>query len=283
MDFRIKYLLVSGLLVFSNNVSAEFDHTHHDWNSVLKTHVGSALVDYKALSKDATTLDRYLGQLNSVSRREVDSWARGKQLAFWINAYNAFTVRAILDHYPIKTRTIKGLVVPRNSIIQIPGVWKKLEWKAAGQVLTIDHIEHGILRPDFNEPRMHFAIVCASIGCPDLRSEAYTHDKLEAQLKEQTLSFLSNSGKGVKLDYEKKKICVSQLFKWYNEDFVVEVPDGVIIPERNKQERVVLQFISHFLTDPKERKFLQSPDIDFDFLSYDWSLNDVSDPDDPSS
>ena len=261
-------------LLLGHGLVASFDHSHKDWDTILNTHVHEALVDYSKLSEDNSMLSNYLNQLNSVTLEEMDDWSREQQLAFWINAYNALTVQAILDHYPIKTRTIKGLVVPKNSIIQIPGVWKKLQWKVAGELLTIDHIEHGILRPKFGEPRMHFAIVCASIGCPDLLSEAYTFDQLDRQLEEQTRKYLTNADKGVKFDFEKKRVCVSQLFNWFSDDFLVTPDTRFMVERRNEKERIAFQFISNFITDAHSRELLQSKDTDFDFLSYDWSLNE---------
>ncbi|MCB1122660.1 MAG: DUF547 domain-containing protein, partial [Verrucomicrobiae bacterium] len=203
-------------------------------------------------------------------------------LAFWINAYNAFTIQSILDHYPIKSWTIKGLLVPRNSIIQIPGVWKKLKWEVAGQNLTLDHIEHGLLRPVFREPRIHFAIVCASIGCPDLRSEAYTFDKLEQQLKDQTRRFLLNPEKGVRFDYEGRKICVSQLFRWFSEDFPGKEHATPEFGSRPVKERNILQFISGYLTDPEQQTLISDPEVDLDYLPYDWTLNELPASDVPA-
>jgi hypothetical protein len=126
---------------------------------------------------------------------------------------------------------------------------------------------------------MHFAVVCASIGCPNLRPEAFTFDKLEAQLEDQTLSYLS-SAKGVKLDFEKNRVCVSQLFNWYTGDFVQDPPTGFRIGKRSEKERIAFQFISHYLTELRAWELLQSPDTEFDFLSYDWSLNELPPKDD---
>ncbi|MDA0346983.1 MAG: DUF547 domain-containing protein [Verrucomicrobia bacterium] len=280
MTSKLKRSFVLSLTLFlGHGLVAGFDHSHKDWDTILGTHVHGALVDYASLSDESTLLSNYLNQLNSVSLQEMDDWSREQQMAFWINAYNAFTVQAVLDHYPIKTRTIKGLVVPRNSIIQIPGVWKKLQWKVAGELLTIEYIEHGILRPKFNEPRMHFAIVCASIGCPDLRPEAFTFDQLDRQLEEQTRKYLTNAEKGVKFDFEKTSVCVSQLFKWYTDDFLVTPDTGFKVERNNEKERIAFQFISYFITEPRARRLLQSKHTDLDFLSYDWSLNEFSHPD----
>lgn len=269
--------LVLGLLtvVCTREVSA-FDHDHTNWDSLLQEHVFGGLVNYRSFLGDEARLGKYLSGLDSVSRREVDGWGRNEQLAFWINAYNAFTVRVILDHYPIETWTFKGLVVPRNSIIQIPGVWKKLSWKVAGQSLTLDQMEHSIIRPNFDEPRIHFSIVCASVGCPDLRSEAFTSSKLESQLQEQAVGYLHNANKGVRFDFEKNRIRVSQIFKWFTEDFVIESaePDG--LPYQSGDAKIILNFIKAYFTDQKYQALLQSKDLDFEFLSYDWSLNEFS-------
>ncbi|MCZ6675232.1 MAG: DUF547 domain-containing protein [Verrucomicrobia bacterium] len=280
---RSSFFLLVVFLVQASGFATTFDHSHAAWDQVVKTHVRGSLVDYRALSADATILDGYLEQLNSVPRSQVDAWSREEQLAFWINAYNAFTVKAILNHYPIESWTFKGLFVPRNSIIQISGVWKKLEWKVAGQSLTLDHIEHGLIRPNFKEPRIHFSIVCASIGCPNLRPEAFTAEKLETQLDEQTRSHLLNVEKGIKLDFEKEKVCVSQLFSWFWEDFVVEPPAGFQVSGRSDKTRAALYFISHYFKDSRVRDLLKAETTDFDYLSYDWSLNDTSSSDDSAS
>lgn len=275
MRTSVVKLLVLGLLVMVGfrEVSA-FDHSHTSWDSLLREHVSGGLVDYQSLLGDEQRLDQYLSELDSISRKEVDGWNRREQLAFWINAYNAFTVRVILDHYPIDTWTFKGLVVPRNSIIQIPGVWKKLSWKVAGQLLTLDQIEHSIIRPNFDEPRIHFSIVCASIGCPDLRSEAFTPSKLESQLQEQAVVYMRNTSKGVRFDFEEKRICVSQIFKWFTKDFVIESAEEDELPYQSGNTKLILSFIKPYFPDEESQALFMSKDLDFDYLSYDWSLND---------
>lgn len=253
----------------------QFDHTHCLWNDVLGRHVQDSYIDYLGLAQNSAELDIYLKSLDSITRDYVDSWSANQQLAFWINAYNAFTVRVILDNYPIRGRTIKGLFVPRNSIIQIPGVWKKITWEVAGQSLTLDQIEHAILRTKFKEPRIHFAIVCASIGCPDLLSEAFRADQLERQLDGQTRSYLSNAKKGVKLDFEKKRICVSKVFGWFWEDFVTKPATGLDFQSRSKKERAILSFLSHHYSSSDARALFRTKSMDLDYLSYDWALNDI--------
>ena len=159
--------------------------------------------------------------MNNIDPDEFNDWTEKQKLAFWINAYNAFTIKAIIDHYPIeRSFTLIGIFyAPKNSILQIPGVWKKLKFNALGQEVTLDHIEHGILRKEFNEPRIHAAINCASISCPDLRSEAYVADRLEGQLSDASGLFVNNKFKGVYVDKKKNKVKVSKIFKWFGEDF----------------------------------------------------------------
>ena len=140
-------------------------------------------------------------------------------IAFWINAYNSLTLVAIIDHYPIKPTVVRSLVVPQNSILQIPGVWTKLKFPMMGGEVTLDSIEHENLRPNFNEPRIHMALVCAAMGCPRLLNRPYDAHELDSQLDNQTMIFLSNPKK-FRIDKESNSVYLSSIFKWFGEDFV---------------------------------------------------------------
>ena len=131
---------------------------HATWDKLLHKYVKDGRVDYNGFSRDIKVLDGYLEKLE---KEDTSGYSPEEKLAFWINAYNAFTVKLILNHYPIK------------SIRKISNPWGQRIWKAAGQILSLDYIEHKILRREFKEPRIHFAIVCASIGCPDLQNAAF--------------------------------------------------------------------------------------------------------------
>ena len=124
-------------------------------------------MDYERLKANRSVLDRVVAGLNADAARGEPSWRRDQRMAFWINAYNALTLQAIVNHYPIRGGGwfSRG---PSPSIRQIPGVWTTLKWPVAGKTVTLDDIEHKILRPQFAEPRIHFAINCASVGCPPL-------------------------------------------------------------------------------------------------------------------
>ncbi len=128
-------------------------------------------MDYSALKRSRTALDAVVAAFAEPTAEQERGWTRDQRLAYWINAYNLFTLRAIVDHYPIRSALFT--LQPRNSIRQIDGVWTTLTWRAAGRTVTLDDIEHRILRPEFKEPRVHFAVNCASVGCPPLAAEPY--------------------------------------------------------------------------------------------------------------
>ena len=176
-----------------------FDHSYATYNSLLKRYVINARVNYEGFINSRAEFETFLRALGSVDENVFESWTEEQRLAFWINAYNAFTIKAIIDHYPIKRSfTLVGIFyAPSDSILQIKGVWTKLQFRALGNMVTLEEIEHETLRKKFNEPRIHMAINCASISCPDLRNEAYTPEKLEEQLADASTNFVNNPDKGV--------------------------------------------------------------------------------------
>ncbi len=255
--------------------NAGFDHRHSLFDELLHSHVDAAgLVDYQALQADQAQLTDYQWTLAGVSSEQLKDWSQAQQLAFWINAYNAFTLRAIIDHYPIRRGSFKGLFAPRNSILQIPGVWKELEWEAGGQAITLDQIEHRILRVEFSEPRIHFAIVCASISCPDLRPEAYTAEHIDAQLAEQLQVFIGNPDKGVAIDREDDEVQLSKIFSWFGEDFAVSGNDEQLFTSRAEKKADVLRYLVRHFPPGDDLQYLLNGDFDIAYLDYDWNLND---------
>lgn len=235
-----------------------FDHNHTLWDKALKTYSSQGLVKYAALQKNDQDLKNYLDSLASVSKTQYDSFTKDQQLAFWINAYNAFTVKAILDHYPIQRKAtyLKGLAYPESSIRQIPGVWDKLTWNAAGQKIVLQDIENKILRQELKEPRIHFAINCASLGCPALRSEAYRAGSIEKQLDQAASEFINNPQKN-RFDVAAGTLYLSQIFKWFGEDFG-DLP----------------AYLSHHAVQDKP-VFLPGKKWKIQWLPYDWSLNEL--------
>jgi hypothetical protein len=220
---------------------------HTTWDHLLKKHVKNGLVDYKGFAKDIKRLDNYLDQLNKAN---ISGFSKEQKLAYWINAYNAFTVKLILNHYPTK------------SIRKISRPWKRKEWNAAGKPVSLDQIEHKILRKEFKEPRIHFAIVCASIGCPDLQPFAFTAGKLEKQLTLAAKQFFS-SPKHFQLDRDGDRVIIriSKIFSWFGKDFGAD-----------KRERAYFMF--PYLDIETGNKIKMAETIKFKYKSYDWNLNE---------
>ena len=227
-------LLPSGRSGFSESVDI---HQHRVWDQLLKEYVTpTGKVDYSGLKQDSR-LDLYLDQLaqNPVS----DAWSRSQKLAYWINAYNAFTVKLITEHYPVA------------SIRDIQRPWAKKFVELGEQKYSLNQIEHDIIRPLFQEPRIHFALVCAAISCPKLLNTSYQPELLDQQLDHQTRYFLNKSGKN---KLAQNQVSISQLFNWYGRDF--------------KEKESIIAFLNRYsetAIDPKAK---------IEFLPYDWSLND---------
>lgn len=254
---------------------APFDQNHTIFTKLLNQNVKDSKVNYQGFI-DSPEFDKYLESLDNIEPEIFNNWTEQQKIAFWINAYNAFTIKAIIDHYPIeRSFTLIGIFyAPKNSILQIPGVWKKLQFRAVGQKVTLDHIEHGILRKEFNEPRIHVAINCASISCPDLRDEAYVSDNLEYQLNDASQKFVRNTSKGVEIDKENNRVKVSKIFKWFGEDFYRNYNRPGFMLRSGKQNGT-LGFIYDYIDDSKKDYILNSKYI-LKYLKYDWGLNEAN-------
>jgi len=190
------------------------------YNNALKSHVDEGgMVNYKALKAEPQQLEAFLYALGVLDPHVYEEWKSEQKIAFWINAYNACTLKAIVDHYPIKPNWRLSLIYPKNSIRQIPGVWDKLKFIVMGKPITLNGMEHEILRKQFNEPRMHMALVCAAIGCPPLRNESYVGERLDGQLDDQARRFLRDPQK-LRIDPSKGALHMSPIFKWFGADFL---------------------------------------------------------------
>ncbi len=220
---------------------------HSGFDNLLKKNVSDkGLVNYKALKADPAALDQYLALVSK--NPPAASWSKNEQMAYWINAYNAYTIRLILDHYPLKS--IKDI----GSKIKIPFVttpWAAKFFSIGGEKMSLDNIEHGTLRKNYNDPRIHFALVCASISCPRLRNEAYTPAKLDAQLDDQGRDFLNNPAKNKP---GKTSAQLSKYFDWYKGDW-----------EKNGQS--VSAWVNKYSTVKMDAK------ASISYLGYNWSLN----------
>ncbi len=245
--------------VYAQNVASNQSLSYQPYDQILKTYIKGLRVDYQSLQSNRSQLDSFNTALGNVNNATYNSWSEQDKIAFLINAYNSFTLESIIDQTPIK-----------KSIRDIPGVWKRRKFKVAGQLKTLDNIEHDILRKQFNEPRIHMALVCAAKSCPPLRKEAYTGKKLNAQLDDQTRRFLA-SPHGFKIDRSAKRVYLSSIFKWFGEDWLKTYSvDGKFAG--NAKQRAVLNFVSKYLNQ-SDRDFLIKGDYKISYLRYDWSLN----------
>jgi hypothetical protein len=244
----------------------DFDHGHRDLAAVLATHVNSGRVDYAGLHRNRSVLDRYVGSLASVDEASLARFERGQQLAYWLNAYNAFVLATIVDHYPIRRGSLAGLAFPSNSIWQIPGAFKAQRFRAGGRRLSLDDIEHRVVRPTFRDPRVHVALVCAARSCPDLRGEPYRAAVLDVQLDEQARRFVADARKGVSFASDRDEVRVSSIFKWFGEDFAPLGPGDA--------ERGVLEFIARYAANADAAARLRSGRLRVRYLDYDWTLNE---------
>ncbi|MCI0587247.1 MAG: DUF547 domain-containing protein [Planctomycetes bacterium] len=242
-------------LVVERRARPAFDPRHQIWTTALQKYVKDGVVDYAGLrAGDEPMLGSYLGNLRVIPAEEFDALPRADRLAYWINAYNAFTVRLILDHHPVKS--IKDI----GGLFRSPFGKEFIELRnLRPKPLSLDDIEHGILRPEFAEPRIHFAIVCASKGCPPLRSEAFRPEVLEAQLDDQARRFLADRGKN-RVDVGAKTLHLSPVFKWFREDF-------------EKSAGSVPKFVARFLDEKTAAAIGDGNGWEIEYTDYDWTLN----------
>lgn len=268
---RAQILLMTGLLVLPAAPLAAQAFDHSAFDSVLARYVADGRVDYAALKANRGELDRYLESIGSVAPQEFQAWDETAQIAFLINAYNGYTLQLIIDHYPISGGgLIKRIFYPDNSIRQIGGAFDEIRHRVAGAELTLDDIEHGRLRSDYAEPRIHFALVCAAVSCPPLRREAYRGHRLDAQLDDQARRFL-NDPRHNRYEPGRGRVYLSKIFEWFGQDFQDFAPDRGYRGDQTL--RGVLAFTARYLPD-RVAGFLRSGDYRVEFLDYDWTLND---------
>ncbi len=248
MMLLVTFLFISAYAAPTQN----FDHTHAAYNAILKRVVAHGRVDYQVLKADPKALNLYLDTLAAVSEGRFKSWTKSQRLAFLINLYNATTLRLIIDHYPVKS--IKDI----GSFFR--GPWKQKVVRLFGQTITLNTLEHEIIRKQFDEPRVHAALVCAAKGCPPLRSEAYVADRLDEQLTDQMQQFLANRIKN-RVDAARGKVYLSPIFKWYGTDF-------------KKNGTSLLNALLPYWPQPEADLLKSRRDWDIDYTDYDWSLNE---------
>ena len=224
------------------------EFSHELFDQVLQKYVDSqGRVDYAGLKSDPGMLKSYLDLLAVNAPSDKATFQTG--LAFWINAYNALTIKGVVDNYP--TTSVRKIKL-------FGGFFSRIKFQVGGRSYTLDNIEHDIIRYKYGDPRIHFALVCASIGCPILERRAFVPKTLEGQLDNATAKFINNPEK-VRLNRENRMLYLSKIFEWYAEDFE-DTHDSVI------------NFIAEYLPET-DAAFLEKERVQLQYLEYDWSLN----------
>ena len=233
------------LALLKGSISAAgFDHTHEEFSRILKAHVSSQhLVNYSRLKGSPAELKAYLKTLSKVSQKEFTRWNESQQIAYLLNLYCA-DLQLIIDNHPIAVKKIAYICSLKKFV------------PLFGKTVSLGHIEHEILRKNYEVPEIHFALVCAAKGCPPLRDEAYRADQLDKQLVEQGRRFLANPAKN-RVDVGNRRVHLSPIFKWFDEDF-------------EKKSGSVIGFIQDYL--PRAVSKQLRPDFRIEYT--DWALNE---------
>ncbi len=253
------------LLIWTGRAwAADFDQTYSGYDALLKTYVKNGRVDYQGLKADPASLNRYLDSAAAVSLAQFNKWSESERLAFLINLYNGSTLKLIIDHYPLESIKDIGFF--------FRGPWDQKIVRLFGKIITLNELEHGILRKQYNEPRIHMALVCAAKGCPILRSEAYQADKLDQQLNDQSRRYIMSSA-GLMVDRKNNVVYFSSIFKWYGKDFVAKYSPSTAFPELDTTESAVANFCRGYLPG-SESDFLKKGGYTVKYLDYDWTLNE---------
>ena len=236
---------------------------HRPLDQILDVNVRDGLVYYRAMKGDRGRLDRYVASLN-VTPATYQGWSKRQQMAFWVNAYNAFVLVTVINHYPL-----------HGNIKQIPGAFDKTPWRAAGRTVTLDQIEKTVL-PEFKEPRLYLALGRGAVGSGRLRSEAYTGDRIDAQLADIQSEFV-NDRRMYRLDRLASAIAVTPILSWREADFVAAYAgkaDPVFV-QRSPVERALIAFVTPHLL-PSEKELFWKNEFKMTFLEMDWRLNDLT-------
>lgn len=245
MDLPLAAFCAAATLAAGN---AGFDHTTFD--RLLRAHVRSGAVDYDAFAR-APEFPRYL---DALARARPDALSEREQIAFWINAYNAYTIQLVNAHG--ERQSIRN-IDKTLGMMEAMGPWKEEIVRAGGRTTSLDFVENGILRTRWKEPRIHFALVCAARSCPPLRPEAYTGPRLDAQLDDQARLFIARSPEKNRVDVEHATVYLSPLFGWYKDDFGPDLG----------------RFLARYVSDPAARALLERGTFKVVETPYDWSLN----------
>lgn len=264
-------VLAIGVSRAEQSAPSAVDPLHRPFDEMLDIYVRDGLVYYLAMSRERGRFDRYTQALADTPAATLAGWAPDRQLAFWINAYNAFVLRTVIDHYPIRG---KAPQYPANSIRQVPGAFERRTFRAGGRTLTLDALERDVIA-GFGDPRALLALGRGALGSGRLKSEAFTAERLDAQLATLTGELVTRR-ELVHVDSPNGRLLVSPIFSW-REDAFTKLADRApaIYAARSPLERAVLALVNPLLV-PNEAQFLQKNGFRMEFHEFDWRLNDLT-------
>ena len=236
---------------------------HRPLDQILDVNVRDGLVYYRALKGDRGRLDRYAASLN-VPQATYQGWSKAQQMAFWVNAYNAFVLQTVINHYPL-----------RGTIKQVPGAFERNTFRAAGRTVTLDQIEKTILA-EFKEPRLFLALGRGAVGSGRLRSEAYTAERLDKQLNDIQSEFVTNRHL-FRVDRLTNQVSITPILSWREADFVAAYAGKAdpVYAQRSPVERAIIAFIAPHLLS-LEKEMMKKNDFRIVFHEMDWRLNDLT-------
>ena len=253
----IKYFMFVLFAVLSTHFAADasaadttpgaFDQKHTLFANVLREYVKDGAVNYAGIKSDPESLKNYLIQTSAITKEEFETWSQEQQLAFIINVYNAETLDLVRENYPVVS--IKDIAKDSG------GPWEQPVVQIFGEEITLNALEHEIIRKNYSEPRIHFALVCAARSCPVLINKPYLGKTLKSQLETQTRAFLTDTQNN-SIDTETKTLHLSPLFDWFSEDFI-------------KESGSVIAFVNPYIGDDADS------DFNIEYTKYDWALNDI--------
>ena len=251
--------ILLAIIITISPLAHSFDHSHVSFDLILQKYLvetssSQTLFKYKELKEQGSkSFNEYLASLSKVTLSKYGTFTNDQKLAFLINAYNAFTIKLIIDHYPVESIRDIGSV--------FTSAWKKKFFNFLGKKSYLDFIEHEMIRKHFKEPRIHFAVNCASMSCPSLMPFAFAAKNLDFQLDTAAKAFLGNTEKN-QYDGSQKKLFLSKIFKWYGGDF-------------EKVHGSVLKYVAPYIkTSAENRRLIGNEKVRLDYLDYDWNLNE---------
>lgn len=273
LNWRWRQFLLAAAATLSTTLAHAFDHSHAQWTALLAQHVqvsvegSSSSVDYLGFMKSRPALETYLVSLSAVSPQAYATWSKAQRFAFLANAYNAFTIQKILTRYP-KLGSIRDF----GRVFGNP--WKDRFFNLLGKQRNLDEIEHELLRAPgvFDEPRVHVAVNCASIGCPMLASEAFQADRLDAQLEALMQAFLSDHTRN-RFNAQTQTLELSSIFDWYGQDFKGGGQSFLGWPRVSSLRELGMRYADALANTAQDRETLRQGARAISFLDYDWSLN----------